>query len=673
MKRQRLVVSVKPRSLIIAMEKLFLLVFALLSHSATAFVENLDQVHRLAMEGNLTRFVHVKMMKGGDQESALAGLLSVLNDETDLGPGRRRRLTGVEQPRRLFRPAGGNEAKHAAYGLDLWFKIAVASDDDDVVEAGLAVEEALTRFQSDDDCRGMIEHAEASLPPELLHRANDPYRNVQGYLDTINLDAAHDITAGSSDVVVAVIDSGLDLRHPDFHENIWVNDGEICENYVDDDNNGYVDDCYGYNFYDDEGGGYLLEYGEYNHGTACSGIIAAKNDNGIGISSIAGGKNGAEGVKIMTATVQGRHYYGRGMEEAIVYAADMGARISSNSWRTRYTRQSVNDAIDYATDAGCIVVFAAGNSGSLYSSYSGHYHKAITVGALNPDGTRASYSTFGFNVDISAPGSFMYSTQGSSSYGFESGTSMACAIVAGVLALGFSANPGISNDAALRCLYSTAKNVDSINPGYENYLGAGLVDAFAFLQCIVAPTLPPTSTPLDPSSISCDFEDPYLCGWTTGNTDGESWTRWIGSSWNHDTGPNDSDGYYMYANSEFQYDVPYELTSPPFVSGGATYTVSFDVHMYGERMGVLIFQYYDGLYWRTMWTQGGDQGSQWFRVSDVLLPSSAKRVRFLAYSGYYYDSDIAIDNVAFATPAPSVSPTSAPSPIPTPAPSEIPN
>ena len=170
-----------------------------------------------------------------------------------------------------------------------------------------------------------------------------------------------------------------------------------------------------------------------------------------------------------------------------VYGADNGAQISSNSWgytSPGYTEQSVSDAIAYYNSKNGIVVFAAGNDDSELHYYPAYNEGVMAVAAVADSGERASFSNYGDWIEISAPGVNVYSTVTDASYRTVSGTSMAAPHVAGVLALGLSVNPSTDKAWLLGCLYSTARNVDALNPGYVGKLGAGFVDARAFVECV---------------------------------------------------------------------------------------------------------------------------------------------------------------------------------------------
>ncbi|KAH8057169.1 serine-type endopeptidase [Aureococcus anophagefferens] len=223
--------------------------------------------------------------------------------------------------------------------------------------------------------------------------------------DAINLRGAWDATAGSPDVVVQVVDDGVDVDHPDLERNVWTNPGEVCGNGVDDDGNGCVDDCHGYNHADDNTN---LHNAGKDHGTHCAGTLAAEGGNGVGVAGVAGGKAPGTGVKLMVSVGFGAARTA-GFAEALVYGADMGAQISSNSWGYKQS----------------LVVFAAGNHAETEKRCPAAYAGAVAVAATDDGGAMASFSNHGGWVDIAAPGVAVVSTIGGGRYAASSGTSMA--------------------------------------------------------------------------------------------------------------------------------------------------------------------------------------------------------------------------------------------------------
>jgi len=427
-------------------------------------------------------------------------------------------LIECSKAERTFRHAGIHEAKHVAKGLDLWYSVKCADGAQDRAAASTKAAAKLHAYldRSDEDHEGV-----QLIEPALVHlqynssnssrATDDPYYQYQsGHYDAVNLATAWDTTMGNSEIVVQVIDTGLDLDHEDLQMNIWKNTqphpttGETewpdnCNDGVDNDGNGFVDDCHGYNHAEDSAGdassgNYL---GAGSHGSHCGGTIAADNNNGIGGAGVAGG-DGTEdsGVKLMVSVVFGATWTD-GFAEALVYGADNGARVSSNSWGYIYPgdfEQSVLDAIDYYTDSEDdggqgiegAVVFAAGNDNSNADYYPAYYDKTIAVAATDNSGNRAYFSNYGDWIDISAPGMSIYSTV-VGGYDWYDGTSMACPHVAGILALCLSANPGLGRQDVLDMLYDTAGPLTAD-------LGAGMADAGAFVaQCANgAPTMQPT-------------------------------------------------------------------------------------------------------------------------------------------------------------------------------------
>ena len=247
----------------------------------------------------------------------------------------------------------------------------------------------------------------------------------------IDAPEAWGITTGGS-VVVAVIDTGVNYNHEDLASNMWVNDGEIPSNQVDDDGNGYVDDYRGWDFYNQDND----PMDDHNHGTHCSGTIGAVGNDSTGIPGV----NWT--VKIMPLKFLDQCGSGStsGAIEAILYAKNMGAKIASNSWGGGGYSESLYEAIQDFGDEGGLFVAAAGNDGTDNDetpSYPASYDlpNIIAVAATDRNDALAEFSNYGVtSVDVAAPGVAIYSTV-IDGYDTFSGTSMATPHVSGVAAL----------------------------------------------------------------------------------------------------------------------------------------------------------------------------------------------------------------------------------------------
>lgn len=285
----------------------------------------------------------------------------------------------------------------------------------------------------------------------------------------INAPEAWDQATGNGSVVVAVIDTGVDYTHPDLAANVWTNPGEIPGNGLDDDGNGYVDDVYGYDFYNFDAN----PMDDHGHGTHVAGTIAAVGNNGVGVAGV------TWNARIMAVKFLGGGGGGStsGAISAVLYAANMGAKVLNNSWGGGGFSQALLDAIRTADQAGALFVAAAGNNGTNNDTaphYPSNYDapNVVSVAATDHNDLRAGFSNFGAqSVDLGAPGASIFSTvpptgsaccSNPSGYMYLSGTSMATPHVAGAAALLMSRFPGSNHYQARDRLLSMAQPIPAL-------------------------------------------------------------------------------------------------------------------------------------------------------------------------------------------------------------------
>lgn len=285
-----------------------------------------------------------------------------------------------------------------------------------------------------------IEYMETAEMYKPLETADDTYFNSAWHFSNIYAQNAWDISKGSANHIIAVIDTGVKLNHQDLDSKIWINTGEIAGNHIDDDGNGYVDDVNGYDFADDdEDPSPDLANSQYYHGTKVSGVAAAETDNAQGVAGI------SWYAKIMPLKVfeDGQPVgpeigaWPDDIANAITYAADNGAKIINLSLGSYAHEINIANAVNYAYyNKNCIIVAAAGNDGYNYASYPARYSKVIGVGATNYLNQIPSWSNRGDGVDLYAPGSSIYTTNVNPVYvNNASGTSFSSPMVAGAISV----------------------------------------------------------------------------------------------------------------------------------------------------------------------------------------------------------------------------------------------
>lgn len=280
----------------------------------------------------------------------------------------------------------------------------------------------------------------------------------------IDLDAARAwelYGEGKRDVIVALIDTGVDVTHPDLADSIWTNPREIPGNGIDDDNNGYVDDVHGWNFCYQSSQVYCGT--EDSHGTHAAGTIAASSDNGIGVAGIVPGGR----VKLMVLKVLGGTGSGTTSDvvRAIRYAEANGASVCNLSLGGAVYDPALYQAM---ASSSMLFVVAAGNDGrntEATPTYPASYDldNLIAVANVSYDGTLSSTSNYGaVSVDLGAPGSYILSTTAGGSYGYMSGTSMAAPMVTGAAALLYSYDDSLSLSDVRAILLASASPLDSL-------------------------------------------------------------------------------------------------------------------------------------------------------------------------------------------------------------------
>ncbi|MFA6254804.1 MAG: S8 family peptidase [Patescibacteria group bacterium] len=376
---------------------------------------------------------------------------------------------------------------------------------------------AIEKYQNE----SAIEYLEPNYTFQTTAFPNDPNYPLQLYLKTVDAQTAwskelvireqENITRRS---VIAILDTGVDLMHPDLKDKIWVNKDEAAN--MDNDKNGYIGDLHGWDFVNNDADPSPSLSGDYiadavKHGTIVAGIAAATTNNQEGIAGISWFSQ-IMPLRVLDSTGSGDVY---SVVKAIDYAVANGADVINMSFVGTGFSQSLFDAIQNAYNRGVLIVAAAGNTDptvngidlDLVKSYPVCYdglngeNMVIGVASVSPSLTKSSFSSYGGCIDIVAPGENFYSTQFYQSDladfnkyydGYWSGTSLSAPLVSGTLAsikaLRPAYNAGIIRDFVL----GNTDDISSYNPGYENKLGSGLLDPAQALEAAINPKISPT-------------------------------------------------------------------------------------------------------------------------------------------------------------------------------------
>ena len=395
-----------------------------------------------------------------------------------------------------------------------------------------------------------------------LHNTNDA---------DIDAPEAWDIQTGNPNLVIGVIDTGVDYNHPDLVGNIWTNPGEIAGDGIDNDNNGYIDDIRGWDF----------AYNDNNpsdvdgHGTHVSGTIAGKGNNGVGVTGV------AWNAKIMPLKFLNDSGSGSTSNAilAINYATAKGVKLTNNSWGGGGYSQALYDAINAAGQQGALFIAAAGNDSNntdITPAYPASYNLAniISVASTTNTDSLSYFSNYGLtSVDLGAPGSNIYSTLPNNSYGTYSGTSMASPHVAGAAALVWSQNPTWTAQQVKNTLMNTGDPIAALAGKTVSGKRLNVFNALA------AANLPSVTVSVSPATVQEDGATNLVYTFTRTNLNLSSpLTVNFGASGIANAAPVGSDpaDYSVITNGSVTFNPTTKLGTVTFAANATTATVAVD-------------------------------------------------------------------------------------------------
>jgi hypothetical protein len=363
-----------------------------------------------------------------------------------------------------------NQYGDSLVDLSLWYKLNYKST--------TPTKKLISQIES---C-GVFQYVEQRAINKLLWIPNDTFLSKQYYLDRIHMFEAWDIEKGDTNIVVGITDTGIDKVHEDLIDGIKYNYEDTLDG-IDNDNDGFIDNFCGWDVGNNDNN---AQFGLIGHGTFVSGFVSGVPNNNKGIAGV------GYDIKILPVKIDDTLGYLSSDYEGIVYAADHNAFVINCSWGGTFGSQYGRDIVNYATNnRGALIVAACGNSNNDTYLYPASYENVFSCAATDSNDVRWENSSFGAQVDISAPGTDVFSTWTYNYYISSHGTSFSSPIVAAVAALVKSHFPNLSNHQVAEKVRVNADIIDTIaaNSSTVGLLGSGRVNAYAALTDSVKPSI----------------------------------------------------------------------------------------------------------------------------------------------------------------------------------------